>query len=850
MLIQSLEPDFVLNVEYDVSRDGKSPESDSNLKNLLETLDKKGFNTQARPGPQASTSVLVFVKLSGTTYLELVEKDLIKNYEFGITSKDDSPSDRPRVIYSYLSNPEEYGGCAITPGKGNWKFVSSITPISGYLADKALFEKTKKSVLSPALNTNSLKKIYGTQVAFYFEFLKFYCVSLAILSVLGLVAFLRSKSYSLTYSFVNLIWGTSFWLLWKRRERYLANFWGVQNAHKIDEYNAELTSLNKDFEKVSSYKHRDRNEGIRFIKQIAFGPVALGFVAVLVSYQLGCFVLEIFLSEIYDGPGKTFLKLVPTILISGFVPVLTIVYNVVVEKFLTWEGHDNNYSRNDSFVVKTFVLNFLTGYVPLLITSFIYLPFAHLIQPKLPVIQKTIAESINSNRYLYKYLTKVKSQQEFVINQDRLNLQFFYFIVTNQIVQYVMKYGLPLILAPVLKFVKANILGKKEDVTPKDDPVEKEWLSLVRTSVELPEHNVNNDYRGIALQYGYLILFGPVWTLAPLVSLVFNVITFKLDELKLASGKYFRPPIPTRVDSIHPWDSALMLLTWIGSVVSPLVTAFYRHGTKPPKPLGQLALDKASVNVSSSTFLVIILFVSEHLFFGLFFIGSKISSFLKSKEEIDNDFVDNDIKLRRDHYSSEVKAKPSVSENDWNTTPESTLKQATGIALIPTAEVVESKGKLSSYSKNASDGSILSNRLDKEGLLEQKKKLLAEKQEELRLRKQLEERKEKGDSIINTVDNDGNPTLALIDGNNHIPEKDLKEIEDTLANKSGKSSEAPSTSVSVSKGEEEHNDEPSSKLSGDSAQEDGDDLLTPSTPSNPSKRASKKKSLKKLLKRK
>lgn len=830
MLIQSLLPDFVLNVQYSATND----DDFANLRRLLETLDKKGFSTQARPGADAATSVLIFIKLGSSSYQELVEKDLIKNYEFGITSKDDSPSDRPRMIYSYLSNPVECGGCAITPGKGQWAFVTSITPISGYLADDKLWEKTKKSVFSPKFPTRSYKKLYGTQVGFYFEFYSFYLGALAILSGLGLMANIRSKTYSLTYAFVNLTWGTAFWLLWKRREAYLANFWGVQNSHKIDEYNAELTSLNRDFELVSSYKHRERHDGVRFLKQLAFSPVALAFVAVLVSYQLGCFVIEIFLGEIYDGPGQSLLKLLPTVMITVFVPILTAVYNIVVGKFLTWETHNNTYTRNDSFVVKTFVLNFLTGYVPLLITSFIYLPFAHLIRPQLTVIQETIATNISSNRYLYKYLTKIKSQEQFVINQERLNGQFFFFMVFTQTINIILKYGLPLILGPVIKKVSQAIAGKKEEKIPKDDPAESAWLRKVRIAVSLPEYNVNDDFRILALQFGYLIMFGPVWTLAPLTCLIFNLISFKLDEVRLASGKYVRPPPPTRIDSIHPWDFAFLLLTWIGSIVSPLVAAFYRHGTEPPKPLGPFAFDKASINISSTTFLIFVLFASEHLFFSLYFVGTKISSFLKSSVEIDNDFVDNDIKLRRDFYSSEVKATSVPTPDDWNTSPEDTLKQAAGIDV--TSEIIDSTGALTSYSKKTEDSTLV-NRLAKSGK--------APEEEDLDLRQKLEAHKEKGDSIIDTIGGDGKPTIAIVDDNSHILEQDQQDVQEVLSNLE-KQHSATKAEEQVNEEEEGHSEKPISVTSSDSVN-DGADVEASQT-SN--KQTSKKKSLKRLLKRK
>lgn len=767
MLIQELEPDYVLAVKFQ-NGDKATSDGDKKLQLLLDTLDKKGFKTAARPGPNPNESVLIFVRLASSAYVDLAEKDLVKNYEFGVTSKGDS-ADRARLIWQYLNSPEVCGGAGITPGKGNWSFVTSITPISGYLSDKSLAANAQKVLLTPELETLSIKENHGVQIALYFEFLKFYIGGLAVLSIFGIVAHVKSKNYSLTYSFVNLIWGTLFLLLWKRRERYLVNFWGVQNVHRVDKYNADLTTLNA---KTSSYKHRDGNEGKRFVRQVAFAPVALAFVGVLVSYQLSCFVLEIFLTEIYDGPGKMFVGLLPTILLSVFVPVLTLVYNIVVDKFLTWEGHENDYTRTDSYVVKTFVLNFLTGYVPLLITSFIYLPFAHLIEPNLVNIRDTIANNINSDRYMYKYLTKVKSQQEFKINQERLNGQFFFFIVTGLVVQLVMKYALPLILGPVIAFVTAQISGKKEEVEAKEDPAEKAWLDKVLKAVQLPEYDVGDDYRGITMQYGYLIMFGPVWTLAPLFSLVFNVVTFKLDKLKLSNGMYFRPPTPKRVDSIHPWDHAFFLLTWIGSVISPIVTAFYRHGTKPPKPLGQFAFDKASVNVSSTVLLFLVFFFSEHLFFTLYFVGSKISHFLKSEKEIENDFIDNDIKLRRDYFSSEVKAKISPpNDGAWgNSSAASTLKQAKGLNLV---EPTESTGALSSFSKGAG-ASTLSNRGD--SVLEQKKKELKAKQDELESRKQLEAFKDKEDIIVNTVDQDGKPSLAIMDNNEHISEKDSESI--------------------------------------------------------------------------
>ncbi|ODV77505.1 uncharacterized protein CANTADRAFT_55556, partial [Suhomyces tanzawaensis NRRL Y-17324] len=645
MSIQALNPDFVLLVKYP-TQDGKATQqADRDLQQLTETLHSAGFTTQARPdGPQ----LLVFAKL-GSKYLQLAEEDVIKNYEFGVTTKNDTSADRARIIHQFLTSKKQVGGLEITPTKGKWAFVNAIVPVAGDLNESSVSQKAVAIFSDSRLTTNSIKEKYGVNVALYFEFLKFYTIWLVYLSVFGLISYFKAKkTFSLTYAFVNLVWGTLFITLWNRKEQYLVNFWGVQNSHLVEENNAKLARLNK-----TSNAKADTGAS-RFVKQLSFIPVALGFTAVLVAYQLSCFVLEIFLSEIYDGPGKIFLTLLPTVLISVFVPILTIVYNTVTSAVIAWENHDNEYSRNNSILIKTFVLNFLTSYMPLIITSFIYLPFAHLIEFHLGDIKNTITARISQDRFYYKYITQLKRQEEFQINQGRLSAQFFYFIVTNQIIQVILKYVLPIVLSKGIAVVKSTIAGSPE-VKIEDREDEKDWLSKVRVALTLPAYNVNDDFRGVILQYGYLILFGTVWPLAPIIAIVFNVLTFKLDLLKLSSGHYFRPTVQQRVDSIHPWNYALFILTWIGSVISPVVTALYRHGTAPPKTLGQFALDKASTNVSSAAQLILILFAAEHGFLILYFTFAKSASLFKSQAELENDFVENDIKLRREYYAGKVK---------------------------------------------------------------------------------------------------------------------------------------------------------------------------------------------------
>lgn len=752
MSIQDLKPDFVLLVHYEIDNNNKVLEqSKLDLKHLISTLHHNGFSTQIRELSQLE--VLVFVKLLGYKYTEQAEKDLIQNYEFGVTAHPDSRAERLRIVYNFLTSKQ---GLDIKPKSSNWIYVKLIVPINSdkFYLDSSIIEDLNLNNPLKEFNTNYIVEHFGQSTAFYFEFLKTYTVALVPLAVVGLISyFKRGHSYSLAYSFVSGIWSVLFLTFWKRRESYLANAWGVQNSHLVDQYAGELSAINDKYEEHSTYYHsmKENQAFKRFLKQVAFVPVALSYTAILVAVQLSCFVLEIFLTEIYDGPLKSMVSLIPTIAISVFVPVFTILYNFAIEKAVNWEGLDNYYSETKSSVIKSFVLSFMTSYVPLFITSFIYLPFAHLIQPHLGNIRTYLAEALGNFSYA-SYLLKLKSQEEFVINQARLDKQYRYFIITNQVIQIFLKYILPVVIRLATSKTKKNYKIK-------DKPSESQWLNNIRKLMAFPVYNVHDDFRGVILQFGYLTLFGPVWSLAPIVCIIFNIITYKLDYMKLTGGKYFQPSVPNRIDSIYPWDNILFFLTWCGSVVGPIVTLFYRHGTKPVKVYGEgeFGLDKASTNLDSPFYFVLILFASEHIFFGLYFLFGTISSLFKTEAEWKNDFLDNDIKLRHDYYTEKVKSTiPVPDDGEWskfdikNVLMDASHHPDLEVAKPTESEVIGSSSQhLTGVQKNPSAD------------------LNAK-------RASLEAIKDPTDKVIETKDKDGKTVLSTIDDNHHFKPEPVK----------------------------------------------------------------------------
>lgn len=865
MSLQSLAPDFAIGILHrnvpaeDEKAKQAAAKDESNLEKLFKTLEEFGFKFQVRAGADKETQLLVFVKINSKVYEELVKKDLLRNFEFGLTDDNSAPYNKQRLIYEYLTNQQSLGGVGITPGSGEWKFVTSITSLDGYLVDSKIPELAKKELLQPTFSTAETRTRYGPSVALFFNFVRFYTVALAGLSVFGIIGFLKSKNYSIAYSFINLIWGAVVLVLWRRRAKFLAYSWGVQNSLELERFCADIAG-----EKGVAHDSKQRADldKARFVKQLAFLPVAAGLGFVLLMVQGLCFVLEIFILEIYDGPGKMFLTLTPTILLSTFVPVFTIIYNMVTEKFIAWELHNSHLTRSQSFAIKSFLLNIMTGYVPLLISAFIYLPFAHLLQPNLVYIKRAISGRIRADRYAYLYLTNIKSLDNFQINQSRLDSQYFYFIVTNQVIGSVLKFGLPLVITPILNFVMKIVKGKKAPVDVKEDPEEKAYLERVRRAAALPDHSVDDSFRDIALQFGYVAIFGSIWTLAPVICLLFNVLTFKMEQWRLASGLYFKPVVARRTDTIYPWDVAFFFLAWLGSIVSPLVASFYRHGAKPPKKFGLFGFDKASVNVGSTVGLVTVLLLSEHLFFVLYFVGGKLSDLFKSAPEIENDNFQNTLILKREQFSSEKLPEIATPDDSaWGSYDSSAaLSQVKSLQFYePTPEEIE-KIDLSSRAVGSLTGVSTTPASEGDSSIENKKRILEQKRQELaRLQKEKEEqlraRMNEGDSIINVKNSEGQTHSAIMDDNTHVPstgvdfEKDIDAEALAARNKELLGDSEANGGVKLSDDAQALKSTGEKKTSAANSRKSTDNKSTASS-SEDGKKSSRKKSLKNLLRKK
>jgi anoctamin-10 len=191
-----------------------------------------------------------------------------------------------------------------------------------------------------------------------------------------------------------------------------------------------------------------------------------------------------------------------------------------------YENYETNSSYEAAMTQKIFVLNFITSYLPIFLTAFVYVPFATYIVPYLDVFSLTVQPFAEDEKQMQAPKTG------FEINPSRLRNQVFYFTVTAQIVNLAMETIVPLVKRKAFgkyRDFQADRAAKKGGSAPaagsNDTPEEHAFLTRVRNEAELDDYDVTTDLREMCVQvspsivnWTYRVSHHPVWLSIPLLS--------------------------------------------------------------------------------------------------------------------------------------------------------------------------------------------------------------------------------------------------------------------------------------------------------------------------------------------
>ncbi|CAK7234402.1 hypothetical protein SBRCBS47491_008936 [Sporothrix bragantina] len=594
-------------------------EAEAAFVQAIDALSNAGFATEVRNGGDHA-SLLIFAKIASEKLLRSqIYRSRLQDYLYGIrttappsrknqggvevdfesyfASEPVSEAERLRLAYLLITKPRSEGGAGITPkgtqppsdlpakggaghhqqtlsvGSTQNKFVASIFPLHDHAFNRAWLRKWSTQYVLDASDLDSIRDKFGERVAFYFAFMQSYFSFLLFPAGFGFCAWLVIGQYSWFYAAVNCLWSVVFFEYWKKREVDLAVQWGVHGVSQIQLPRPQFRFERESKDPVTGENVKIYSPFRRLLYQLLQVPFALACVAVLGSLIALCFSIEIFMTEIYGGPFKQYLTFLPTILLTVGLPLLTGVLTNFAEQLTNLENYETQDDHQAAFVQKIFVINFITSYLPVFLTAFVYVPFGKALLPYFDVFQVT------TQRFTGVHKTDhAKHKAAFNVNPHRLTHQMIYLTVTAQIVNFLTEVIVPYVKRKVFKVVKdvSEEMAHRGSET-KDVPEEAAFLERVRSEATLDVYDVTIDYREMVVQFGYLSLFSVVWPLTGCSFLVNNWVEARSDAMKIALGS--QRPIPWRGDSIGPWLTSLGFLSWLGSITSTAIVFLFRSNS-------------------------------------------------------------------------------------------------------------------------------------------------------------------------------------------------------------------------------------------------------------------------------
>ncbi|BGP13520.1 hypothetical protein JCM10213_005366 [Rhodosporidiobolus nylandii] len=628
---------------------------------LVETLRVADLQVTGRRGAQGTDTVLLFVKASEKRIREEVTRERMSDWLHGVASPKPSPRDPSdfashpieeaevlRVVYSILTSPRVASTASIrssastgatcglpvatalppTPSSKSefphlidmfpphnsvynklwlrrWAHLPSASAASTQAQVAAAKEQLKASknpldlLTIPQQDLDDLKSHLGERVALYFAFLSFYFRSLLFPSLFGASMWLLGLSFHPLLGLGFVGWSILFIETWRLRERAIAVQWGCSGLVRVEGERPGFKGEGKEVDPVTGVTREKWPFRRTLTRGLASLPAYGLFVALLGAMVAAIYVVETLLGEVYDGPGKKFLTLIPTVLFVTLVPQVTALWHFTASKLTGYENHVRQTEYDASLTIKVFALNFVSAYGNLLLTSYVYIPFGSFLVPhilgRLPsrhaaALSTTTSQTLKSG--------------SFSINTHKLKTQLVAYSLTNQITGAFLEVGLPYLKARFLPAVQAKLHRTPQSSAPTgaekmdhaEHEDEKAYLERIRQEQLLPSSDIFGEYAEMATQFGYIVLFAVIWPISPVWSLINNFFEIRSDAFKLTTQT--RRPIPARAESIGPWLDVLGFLSYLGALTTSSLIYLYQPQTVYPGKTAEFISNVTSHNVT------------------------------------------------------------------------------------------------------------------------------------------------------------------------------------------------------------------------------------------------------------
>lgn len=206
-----------------------------------------------------------------------------------------------------ITSPKEEGGAGITPKHGQWKDVESLFPLHDHAFNKEWIKTWATMTFLKVEDLDDIRNRFGEKVAFYFAFTQSYFAFLLFPAAFGISSWILLGHFSAIYAIVNSLWCVTFVEYWKHQEGDLAIRWGVKGVSAIQEKRREFKHEKEVKDPITGETVQVFPATTRLSRQLLQLPFAVFASLALGTIIAACFGIEIFLSEVYNGPFKSVL---------------------------------------------------------------------------------------------------------------------------------------------------------------------------------------------------------------------------------------------------------------------------------------------------------------------------------------------------------------------------------------------------------------------------------------------------------------------------------------------------------------------------------------------------------------
>ncbi|CAH1119326.1 unnamed protein product [Phaedon cochleariae] len=364
---------------------------------------------------------------------------------------------------------------------------------------------------------------------------------------------------SVNFAILMSIWATLFINLWRRKSNALKLKWDVQ--FEDTETNIRLKHLDSVKRRKFSYITGTYEPYIPlfkiFFRMTITSSICLFMILLDIAAVFGIISFKVALKTFFwtirfFRPHSTYWAMVVGCIIQVIIIKLFAKMYGKLSIWLTdFENPRTQKEFDNSVLYKRYILSFANNYTSLFYIAFFkgYFYTVPHTESAIPLITKDSCKPLPC-----------------VV---RLCIQMFFVMIFKRLAGNV----LTLLYPQIKKFIWRAL--RKSEKKPSEEEEEEELLPQYEIEYKLLPTNryfLTTEFSEMVIQFGFVTFFVAAFPLAPLCSLLNNILEMRLDAFKMIA--LYRRPLPRKASGIGAWDGVLLGLTYISCATNGMVIAF------------------------------------------------------------------------------------------------------------------------------------------------------------------------------------------------------------------------------------------------------------------------------------